>query len=121
MKVKELIQELQKENPEAEVITSDGGPIYHTEWKPGYYDGHTPMLIHDEKKKPYYSIIGYKWEPNQHGKVVLQCMNLEDCLYNCFTTEDVEKFIIQGADRYLEGAQELKEKVKADFKSWDKK
>jgi hypothetical protein len=121
MKVKELIDLLQKENPESEVISSGRGPIYFPEWKPGYYDGHTPILIHDEKKKPYYSIVGYKWEPNEHGKVVLQCMELEDCLYNCNTIKQLDDFIIQGADRYLEGALELKEKVKEVFKSWDKK
>lgn len=120
MKVKELIEQLQKENLEAEVICSGSGPIYFCDHKPGYYDGHTPFLIQDEKKKPYYSIIGYRWEPNASGKVVLQTMNLEDCLYNCISIKKLDEFIIQGADRYVEGALELKERVKTDFKAWGK-
>lgn len=118
MTVKELIERLQKESPEAEVITNSG-PIYVVEGKPGYYDGHTPVLIQDDKKKPYFSIVGYKWDPSK-DKILLHSMNLEDCLYNCNDSSEVDSFKIEGSERYLEGALELKETVKRNFKEWGK-
>ena len=119
MTVQEPIVELQKENPNAQVVCGGNGPIYYLEAKPGYYDGHTPLLIEDERKRPYYSIIGYKWDPG-HEKVVLQSMNFEDCIWNCMSIEKLDEFIVQGASRYLEGASETKERVKEVFKSWGK-
>ena len=114
MTVKELIENLQKEDPNAQVL-SGGAPIYFVERKPGYYDGHTPLLIEDESKKPHYSVVGYKWDSNQ-PKVVLQSMNLEDCLYNCNTIEDLENFKILGHTEYVSRAEKLRKEVKLFFK-----
>lgn len=113
MKVKQLIHLLSKEDPEAEVIAD--GPISFIEWKPGYYDGHTPFLIEDESKKPYYVITGYKWEANEMGKVVLHSMDLESCLYNCDDLKELDEFKLEGDQRYIEHGEELRKKVREDF------
>jgi len=116
MKVKELIEKLQEEDQEAYVY-SYSGPVYRIEGKPGYYDGATEHLIHDEKAKPYYSIVGYKQDRSK-PKVYLCCMSLKDCLYDCSTIEDVDKFLVEGDPRFLEEALSLKEEVKNDFRLW---
>lgn len=113
MKVKELIKELSLCNPEDEVICSDSGPIYFIEPKPGYYDGHTDVLIRDEAKAPYYNIIGYKNDPSV-GKVMLNAMNVKSCLWNCETEEEMRSFIIEG--RYKDLYETIREEVIQEFK-----
>lgn len=115
MKVEKLIEELKKCNPEAEVICNGDGPIYFLEPKPGYYDGHTPILIQDDSKSPYYNIIGYKWDASKE-KIVLQSMNFEDCLWDA---DKIDEFIVEGTDYYLQRANGIKTKVKKELKEME--
>jgi hypothetical protein len=80
MKTKELIQWLQTEDPTGELeVCVNNVPIYTVENQPAYYDGPLQMLIHDESKRPYYSIVGYK--VTQRGnKIKLTTMDIGDCL-----------------------------------------
>jgi len=80
MKTRELIEALQLEDPSGELeVIAGGTPIYFASRQPAYYDGPLQMLIHDESKRPYYSIVGYK--VTQHGeKVRLHLMGLDECM-----------------------------------------
>lgn len=89
MKVKELLKELAGMDPEAEVVCGDGG-VYFVEQLPGYYDGHYEELIHDDSKKPYYSLKGIKYT-RSGTKVVFHTMNAEDLIWNCETEADLDK------------------------------
>lgn len=55
--------------------------IYFLEPKPAYWDGSLQLLIHDETKKPFYSIVGAK-RTNKGTKVDIVAMSIEDCLWD---------------------------------------
>jgi hypothetical protein len=80
MKTKELIAQLQKEDPtgETEVIV-DGSPIYSIENQPAYYDGPLKVLIQDHSLDPYYNIVGFKYVRGGN-KIRISTMSLDDCL-----------------------------------------
>lgn len=78
MKVGELIKELEQYDPETEVCVNNLD-IYFTEEVPAGYDGVLERLIIDEKKKPYYSIVGGK-VTSQGMKVRLRCYGIEDII-----------------------------------------
>jgi len=120
MKVKKLIEELKKCDPEAEAICGSAGPLYCVEEKPGYYDGCTDFLIQDEDNE-YYNIIGYGYDV-EINKVVLTGMGLEDCLYD-LEPEDVDDFPVELPKgsyyaKYRERIAESKEKVKKHLTKW---
>lgn len=92
MKVKELIAELSKCDPEATVNTPDGD-IYFIEQLPGYYDGHYEELIHDESLKgKCFSIVGVKYT-RAGTKVVFHTYNAKDLLIDCDTEDQMDKLI----------------------------
>lgn len=84
MKVKELIEQLSKCDPEAEVI-AEGKCIYFIEELPGYYDGSYQVLIQD-KSSPYFNIKGVEFT-RANKKVRLNMMDFEDVI-QAFTEED---------------------------------
>lgn len=89
MKVKELLKELSSMDPEAEIVCGDGG-AYFVEQLPGYYDGSYEKLLHDESKKPYYSLKGIEYT-RSGTKVVFHTMNAEDLIWNCNSIEELDK------------------------------
>jgi hypothetical protein len=80
-------------DPEAEIVCGGGG-VYFVEQLPGYYDGYYEELIHEESKKPYYSLKGIKYT-RSGTKVVFHTMNAEDLIWNCETKADLEKLEFQ--------------------------
>lgn len=95
MKTKELIEALQKADPSGELTVNCGGePIYFVESLPGYYDGPYSELIIDNTKKPFYCIDGYRVRRDK-SKVIIHTMSLSDCLYNCNSNEELDKFKLE--------------------------
>lgn len=83
MKTRDVIKLLQAEDPEGEgeVILWGTGAVSGAEACPGYYDGLTPILLHDSSKEPYYSIVGIKYTDKAY-KVKLFGMHMDDVLLN---------------------------------------
>lgn len=80
VKTRELIAELQAADPSGELpVCVDGEDIYFVERLPGYYDGAYQQLIHDESKKPYWSIVGGKIT-RKGEKVRIQVMSIRDVI-----------------------------------------
>lgn len=80
MKTRELIAALQKEDPSGDLdVVAGGTPIYFASREPAYYDGPLEMLIHDDSRRPYYSIVGYK-VTSRGEKVKLHLMDVSDVL-----------------------------------------
>lgn len=88
MKVKELIAELQKCDPEATVNTNDGD-IHFIHEMPGYYDGHYEELIKDEKG---YN-IGVRFTRAGKSKVCIINESYESLLMECDTNEAMAKLV----------------------------
>lgn len=87
MKAKELIQELMKMDPEAEVVV-DGDAIHFVEQLPGYYDGYYETLIENPSKKPYYSVEGVRFSKAKQ-KIRLHMLRIDDIIWNCENKEEV--------------------------------
>lgn len=87
MRVKDLIKELSKLDPEAVVNTSKG-PIHFVDQLPGYYDGCYEELIIDPKLSPYYDIVGMKFSKDK-TKVILRDVDISDLIYNCDSKEEM--------------------------------
>lgn len=80
MKTKELIEKLQFVDPTGELeCCVDNVDIYFVDVLPAYYDGALQLLVHDESKKPYYSIVGGKVTTRGY-KVKLVTVSIEDML-----------------------------------------
>jgi hypothetical protein len=80
MKSKELIKRLQEEDPSGEGhVVVDNKDIFFLEWKPGYWDGRYTVLVRDEKKKPYYDIVGAEYR-SDGDKLNINTMDWEDVL-----------------------------------------
>lgn len=78
MKTKDLIAELQQQDPSGELECVVGGEdIYFCERQEYYYDGTPTLLVRDESKKPYYHIVGLR-VPGSGEKVRLHTMSVED-------------------------------------------
>lgn len=89
MKVKELIQQLQNFNPEAEVVVG-GEAIFFAEELPGYYDGYYQKLIQDPRKAPYYNVQGLEFS-RTGTKVKLHLLELSDIIWNCESLTELEQ------------------------------
>lgn len=111
MKVKELIENLKKCDPEAEVI-ADGMAIFFIEEQPGYYDGSYQVLIQD-KNNPYYNIKGVEFT-RAFKKVKLHLMNFEDVIH-AFDDENYINSLIFKFDQSLDEKtkKQYEQKVKA--------
>lgn len=61
MKTAELIRRLQEADPTGELPVCVGNvDVYFVQTLPAYYDGQLQQLVHDEGKRPYYSVVGAK-------------------------------------------------------------
>lgn len=78
MKTKDLILELQKCDPNAEVVVG-GEPIFFIEQLPGYYDGSYQKLIQNKSKN--YNIKGIEFT-RAGTKVKIHCLSVEDIIWN---------------------------------------
>jgi len=89
MKNKDLIEKLQKLDPEATVVI--GGGCIHFAWElPGYFDGHYEELILDKSKEPFYSVKGLRFR-DDGTKIVLNQLSLEDIIWNCESLQDLNE------------------------------
>ena len=78
MKTKDLILELQKCDPNAEVVVG-GEAIFFIEELPGYYDGSYQKLIQNESNN--YNIKGIEFT-RSGTKVKIHCLSVEDIIRN---------------------------------------
>ena len=82
MKTKDLIEQLNKEDPSGELECVVGASdIYFVQRDPMWYDGVPIILLRDKSKEPYYSIKGFKMA-SAGEKVVLHTMGAEDVLWD---------------------------------------
>lgn len=100
MKTKELIAQLQKEDPsgELEVYTFEG-PILHIQRQPGFWNGGETQLIRDESG----SVLGVREHSPQDQKVMIKSWSLNDILeeYND------KKLKIEGNERFQKKVEEI--------------
>jgi hypothetical protein len=121
MKTKELIRQLNEEDPTGELeVCVDGEDIFTVLNLPAYYDGPQQILIRDEKLSPYYDIVGAII--NKEGrKVKIQTIDLECAMFDAFVHDKPFSIEFRGSflDRELNKYIELEEKIRkevADFK-----
>lgn len=123
MKTKDLINELLKCDPEAEVVLPTG-MMWAVEELPGYWDGHYEVLIENPLKKPYYSVEGMVFT-RANNKVVLKSLSMSDLIWNCNSIEEAESLKFQ-FDSSLNTSQQHDilskvKKEKAKFSNYMKK
>mgnify|MGYP000899161299 CR=1 FL=1 len=82
MKTKELIRQLQQADPGGELEVSVGNiDIFLVDTLPGYYDGVQQVLVRDEAKKPYYDVVGGRYNASQ-DKVVIHTLSFSDAMWD---------------------------------------
>jgi hypothetical protein len=124
MKSKELIKQLQELDPTGETEVVVGcQDIWFADRLPFYYDGTPRLLLHDESKKPYYSIIGYK--PMSEGyKIKLHTMSPEDIFMdNLNPILDLSEVHSSEQDSFKDEYNKLKkeaEELEAEIQAWKK-
>lgn len=80
MKTKELIRRLNELDPTGEIECSvSGHDVFFCESLPAYYDGCYQQLLRDDRKKPYYDIIGVRI-CGQGEKINLRTVSAEEFL-----------------------------------------
>jgi len=117
MKTKELIRQLQEQDPTGEAeCCINNQDIHFVEALPAYYDGALEVLTRDLAKTGYYNIIGGKFIRDQNvTKVAIHPMSIED-LYIDHGVEgwpfqlDISEMLIGG---YTEGY------MKEQIREWD--
>lgn len=78
MKTKELIRQLQKEDPEGEFEVCVGNePISYAGKYPSYYDGRLQVLERDDKNQ----VISAKYVANTY-KIQIRIYNIEDAIWD---------------------------------------
>ena len=85
MKTKELIEALQKEDPEGEmeVVSHCNAAIHFICAQPDYYDGPVQELVRDESEKTHYNIVGVKFRGmGKTSKIRINILNYVDALSN---------------------------------------
>lgn len=112
MKTKELIRQLQENDPSGEEhCTVDGIDIWFVDRLPGYYDGNCEQLIRDPEKKGY-NIVGAKIK-RRSDKIMLRTLSIEDAIWNDpelpLDVSEVSNY--DGCD-YKEKYDELRKKIK---------
>jgi hypothetical protein len=81
MKGKELIKQLQEIDPTGEIEVCVGNvDIWTVHAEPAYWDGKLQLLVRDEKKAPYYDIVGGKYVVSG-SKITLTTMSITDVLW----------------------------------------
>lgn len=96
MKVKELIAQLEKCDPECEVVVGRE-PVTLAEQVEGYWDGHYEALICREGGN---GVVGVRIT-SRGDKVRLHTLSAYDALYNCRTEEEIDRFIIENDLTYI--------------------
>ncbi len=112
MKTKELVEELNKIDPEGNCEVTFGGAITYLIRLPWYYDGKCPILIKNDDG----DIIGMREATAEDGdKIVVYTMTVDDLGYD----EEWDKidnpdinYTIEGGDRFLQRYQKGKELAK---------
>lgn len=107
MKTKELIEELNKLDPEGNCEINFGGAITHLIRLPWYYDGKYSILIKNDDG----DVIGMREATAEDGdKINVHTMTVDDLGYD-EVWENFE-YIIKGDDRFLQRYQRGKELAK---------
>lgn len=111
MKRDELIKLIMEADPDGVAeFCVDNADIYYLEPKPAYYDGYLQLLVHDEKAKPFYSIVGAK-RTGSGLKVCIQPMSIRDCLWdNPEMPVDYSELSDTTKKRYFEQDEEVRGK-----------
>lgn len=110
MRTKELIEELNKLDPEGNCEVNFGGAITHLMRLPWYYDGACSILIKNDEN----DIIGMRQATERDGdKINIHTITVDDLGYDG-VTDDFE-FIIQGDERFLRKYQMGKDLAKKHF------
>lgn len=111
MKRDELIRRIMEADPEGTAEFCVGNAdIYCLEPKPAYYEGYLQLLIHDEKLKPFYSIVGAK-RTGKGNKVCIRPMSIEDCLWDDpELSVDYSELSDNVKERYFEQDEEVRKK-----------
>lgn len=114
MKTRELIAALQKEDPTGELeVIAGSAPIYFATREPAYWDGSLQMLIHDDSKRPYYSIVGYK-VTDRGEKIRLNLMELDDVLLDAPDAPvDLSELSEGRRERWAKRVSEVRAKMEA--------
>lgn len=82
MLTKDLIKLLQKADPEGNThCCIDNADIFDVQRLPAYYDGPREELIRDEKKKPYYDVVGAK-VIHKGDKIKISILSINDIISN---------------------------------------
>lgn len=80
MKTKELVRQLQKEDPSGELeVCVDNIDILHVSREPAYYDGCQEILIRDVNTKCY-DIVGVKIT-SKGTKIKIHPLSIEDAIF----------------------------------------
>lgn len=116
MKTKDLILELQKCDPEAEVVVG-GEAIFFIEQLPGYYDGSYQKLIQNNSSN--YNIKGLEFT-RAGTKVIINTMSVEDIIWNEESAAAARKLEFK-FDKSLNNSQveRFKEQVEKTLKEFE--
>lgn len=129
-----LIKELQKleaEHGEKCQVVINGHDMWFPIAAPGNYDGTYEVLIHDDSKKPYYSVVGAE-RSDKGTKIVLSPYSIEDFLcdlcncdteikYNISDSKTLERLKLRD-DGYRKEAIQVNQNIEGDiFLSWFKR
>jgi hypothetical protein len=114
MKTKELIRQLQEEDPTGEEeVCVHNEPIFFLENLPAYYDGLLQVLIRDEKNK-FYNVIGAELR-GEGRKVKIHLHSIEDAI---FENPDLPVTIVgtnygykSRVEKWREEARKIREKT----------
>ena len=108
MKTKELIKQLQEQDPSGELeVIAGGSPIYFIDCEPAYYDGALEILIQDASLSGY-NIVGFKYT-NKGNKIRLHLMDLDDVLLD---DPELPVDVSEVADRYKDYVEKTREEMR---------
>lgn len=81
MKTKDLIKELQEQDPSGELECVVGGePIFFLQNLPAYYDGSLQYLIQDPDKAGSYNVVGAKFI-DKGRKIEISTLTIENAIW----------------------------------------
>lgn len=102
MKTRELIEQLMKADPSGELeCCVNNVDIYFVAPEVGYWDGCQQVLLHDESRKPFYSIIGVRFNSKETK------INLTTVDWRLAISDDPDDFIVEYDSEYTRNKYEV--------------